>query len=167
MKSNTSNNVLRFLIYIKPYRWTLFLSTIVGIAKHNLPVVFPWILKDVIDNLLVGKRGATGLTFDQLMALSAGLFVIYSLITYLRTYIADRLANLIVFDVRRDLFRHVQRLPMDFFQKNQTGAIISRLITDVNKAQDFINLAGTNVFMDLTNIVVITFLVFFMNWKLV
>ncbi len=165
LKSNASN-LIRFLAYVRPYRWTLFLSTVVGVIKYNLPVAFPWILKDVIDNVLAGKQSATGLTFDQLMILSVALFTFYSIITYYRTYIADRLANVIVFDVRRDLFRHIQKLPIDFFQKNQTGAIISRLITDVNRAQDFVNLAGTNVFMDLSSIAAITFLVFYMNWKL-
>lgn len=166
MPVNTSNNVVRFLAYVKPYRWALFASTMVGIIKYNLPVVFPWILKDVIDNVLAGKESVSGLTFDQLMILSLGIFALYSVITYLRTFIADRLAHQIMFDVRKDLFQHIQKLPIDFFQKNQTGAIISRLITDVSKAQDFVNMAGTNVFMDLTNIAAITFLVFFMNWKL-
>lgn len=166
MSSKNPNNLFRFLAYVKPYRWTLFCSTLIGIIKYNLPVLFPWILKDVIDNALAGKKSVTGLSFDQLMLFSIGLFLLYAFITYFRTNIADRLANQIIFDVRKDLFQHIQKLPIDFFQKNQTGAIISRLVTDVNKAQDFINLAGTNVFMDLTNIAAITFLVFYMNWRL-
>jgi len=90
-----SNNMMRFLSYLKPYRWRLVLSTVVGVLKYNLPVAFPWILKDVIDNLLVGKPSKTGLTFDQLMGLSAALFIVYAGITYLRSYIADRLAQAI------------------------------------------------------------------------
>jgi len=163
---SASNNVIRFLSYLKPYRWRLVLSTVVGVLKYNLPVAFPWILKDVIDNLLAGKPSKTGLSFDQLMGLSAGLFIVYAGITYLRSYIADRLAQTMIFNVRKDLFQHLQKLPIDFFHKHQTGAISSRLFTDVGMAQNFIDLVGTNMFMDLTSLGSITFVVFFLNWKL-
>ena len=162
----TSSNVLRFLRYVRPYRWTVALSAVVGVVQYNLPVIFPWILKDVIDNLLAGKPSLTGLSFNQLMGLSVALFALYALITSFRTYISYRLAHEIIFDVRKDLFQHLQHLPIDFFQKHQTGVIISRLITDVNNAQNFINIAGTNLFMDLTIIVSITFALFYMNWQL-
>jgi ATP-binding cassette, subfamily B, putative efflux pump len=142
------------------------LSTVVGVLKYNLPVAFPWILKDVIDNLLAGKPSKTGLTFDQLMGFSAALFIVYAGITYLRSYIADRLAQAMIFDVRKDLFQHLQKLPIDFFHNHQTGAISSRLFTDVSMAQNLVGLVGTNLFMDLTSLGSITFVVFFMNWKL-
>ncbi len=164
--SNGHKNVFRFLSYVKPYKWALILSTVIGVIKYNLPVLFPWILKDVIDNLLAGKPSQTGLTFNELMLATVGLFVLYSVITYFRTYIADRLAQVIMFDLRKQLFGHLQRLPMDFFHKNQTGAISSRLITDVSNAQSLVNLAGTNLFMDLTSVASITFVVFYMDWKL-
>lgn len=142
------------------------LSTVVGVIKYNLPVAFPWILKDVIDHLLSGKPSQIGLGFDQLMGLAVLLFLFYAVVTYLRTYIADHLAQAMIFDVRRDLFQHLQKLPVDFFQKYRTGAISSRLITDVSMAQNFVGLAGTNLFMDLTSLGSITFVVFYMNWKL-
>jgi ABC-type multidrug transport system fused ATPase/permease subunit len=164
--SSTSGNLRRFLAYARPYRCRMVLSTVVGVVKYNLPVVFPWILKEVIDGVLSGKPGRTGLGLDQLMALSAILFVVYAGICHLRTYIADRLGQTIIFDVRRDLFRHLQRLPIEFFQRYQTGVISSRLITDVNMAQTFVGLAATNVFMDLTSLSSITIVIVLMNWKL-
>jgi ABC-type multidrug transport system fused ATPase/permease subunit len=61
-----SGNLRRFLAYLKPYRGWLLLSTLVGVAKDNLPVVFPWILKGVIDILVGGHvgAGANNLTFN-------------------------------------------------------------------------------------------------------
>jgi len=157
---------MRFLHYVRPYRGIVALSAVVGVVQNTLPVIFPWILKDVIDNVLAGKPSLTRLSFNQLMGLSAALFALYALITSFRTYISYRLAHEIIFDVRKALFQHLQRLPISFFQKNQTGVIISRLITDVNNAQNFINIAGTNLLMDLTIIVSITFAIFYMNWQL-
>jgi len=50
-------NLFRFLSYVRPYRWTLALSTFIGVVKYNLPVVFPWILKETIDGPLAGRTG--------------------------------------------------------------------------------------------------------------
>lgn len=163
---NRRHNLARFLAYARPYRWRLVLSTLVGVIKYNLPVVFPWILKETIDGPLSGKAGRTGLSLDQLMWLALLLFGIYALFCHLRTYIADRLSQAMIFDVRHDLFRHLQQLPIDFFQRFQTGVISARLVTDVNMAQSFIGLAGTNVFMDLTSLLSISVVILLMNWKL-
>ena len=92
MKSNSSN-LRRFLSYARPYRWWLVLSMVIGVIKYNLPVAFPWILKDVIDHLLSGKPSQIGLGFDQLMGLAVLLFLFYAVVTYVRTYIADHLAH--------------------------------------------------------------------------
>lgn len=159
-------NLRRFLGYALPYRGRLILSTVTGVIKYNLPVVFPWILKEVVDGPLAGQPGRTGLGLDALMGGTLLLFLIYALTCHLRTFIADHLAQDIIFDVRQDLFKHLQRLPIDFFQRFQTGVISSRLITDVNMAQRFIGLAGTNVFMDLTTLGSISMVIVLMNWKL-
>ncbi len=159
-------NLRRFLAYLKPYRGWLFVSTVVAILKYNLPVLFPWILKDVIDILVTGPQSNSRWTFDQLMGAAVLVFAAFALITALRTHLADRLALRMTFDIRQDLFRHIQRLPLDFYHAKQTGAISSRLISDVSQAQNFFGLAGTNIFMDFTSLLTITGVVFFLNWKL-
>lgn len=131
-----------------------------------MPVVFPWILKDLIDNLLVGKPSAAGLSFHQIMIVSVAIFVLYSVITYIRSYVSFRLTHFLIFDIRKDLFQHLQELPINFFQQHQTGAITSRLITDVNSAQNLINVAGRNLLIDLTRLASITVVIFYMNWQL-
>ncbi len=161
-----SGNLRRFLAYLKPYRGWLFLSTVIGVVKYNLPVVFPWILKDVIDILVTGKGSGARFSFDQLMGAAVLVFLAYALITALRTHVADRLAHRMTFDIRQDLFQHIQKLPLDFYHAKQTGAISSRLISDVSQAQNFFGLAGTNAFMDCTSLLTITGVVFFLNWKL-
>ncbi len=161
-----SRNLFRFLAYIRPYRPRMAISIVLGILQYNIPVAFPWILKDVIDNVLTGKPGGIGLTFNQLMAVSVLLFLLLAVISYFRTFVVDGLAQDMTFQIRSSLFQHLQRLPVDFFKKYQTGAISSRLVTDANMAQDVINVAGTNLFMDITTLGSITAVVFTMNWKL-
>jgi subfamily B ATP-binding cassette protein MsbA len=154
------------LAYLRPYRGWLFLSTVVGVTKYNLPVVFPWILKDVIDILVTGDGSHARFSFDQLMGAAVVVFLAYALITALRTHLADRLAHRMIFDIRRDLFQHIQKLPLDFYHARQTGAISSRLVSDVSQAQNFFGLAGTNFFMDFTSLLTISGVVFYLNWKL-
>lgn len=161
-----STNLRRFLAYLKPYRGWLVLSTVVGVVKYNLPVAFPWILKDVIDILVTGNGSGVRFSFDQLMGAAVLIFLAYALITALRTHLADRLAHRMIFDIRRDLFQHIQKLPLDFYHAKQTGAISSRLVSDVSQAQNFFGLAGTNFFMDFTSLVTITGVVSYLNWKL-
>jgi len=161
-----SSNLRRFLAYLRPYRGWLFLSTVVGVTKYNLPVVFPWILKDVIDILVTGDGSHARFSFDQLMGAAVVVFLAYALITALRTHLADRLAHRMIFDIRRDLFQHIQKLPLDFYHARQTGAISSRLVSDVSQAQNFFGLAGTNFFMDFTSLLTISGVVFYLNWKL-
>jgi ABC-type multidrug transport system fused ATPase/permease subunit len=165
-RSRNVKNLFRFLSYIKEYRRRMVLSIVLGIVQYNIPVVFPWILKDVIDNVFAGKPGGIGLTFNELMAAAVLLFLILAIISYFRTFVVDRLAHDMTFAIRSSLFQHLQRLPIDFFGKYQTGAISSRLVTDANMAQDVINVAGTNLFMDVTTLGSITAVVFSMSWKL-
>lgn len=164
--SQDMKNFIRFLGSVREYRWRIAGSVILGIFQYNIPVAFPWILKDVIDHLFAGKPSAVGLTFNQLMGAAVLLFLALAMITYFRTSVTDRLAQHMTFSLRSSLFQHLQRLPMDFFQRFQTGAISSRLITDVNMAQDVINVAGANFLMDITTLTTITVVVFLMNWKL-
>ena len=154
------------MAYLMPYRGWLVLSTVVGVVKYNLPVVFPWILKDVIDILVTGNGNSARFSFDQLMGVAVLVFLAYALLTALRTHLADRLALRMTFDIREDLFRHIQKLPLDFYHAKQTGAISSRLISDVSQAQNFFGLAGTNFFMDFTSLLTITGVVSYLNWKL-
>ncbi|MFZ1982991.1 MAG: hypothetical protein WAU91_01180, partial [Desulfatitalea sp.] len=91
-------NTRRFLAYALPYRRRLVLSTVIGVVKYNLPVVFPWILKEVVDGILTGAGGRSGLGLDGLMGGALLLFVVYALTCHLRTFIADHLAQDIIFD---------------------------------------------------------------------
>ncbi|MGQ9591216.1 MAG: ABC transporter ATP-binding protein [Planctomycetota bacterium] len=164
--SGKPGNLRRFLSFAKPYRGRIALSTAIGVLKYNLPVVFPWILKDVIDGGLAGRPGRLGLDFDALMAAALVLFLFYAVVCHLRTWIAERLAHAMMLDVRAHLFRHLLNLPLAFFHDRQTGALASRLITDVSQAQNFVGLLGTNVFMDVTSLASITVLVFLLDARL-
>ena len=150
------SNLLRFLRYVRPHKRALALATLAGVVKFNLPVAFPWIFGAVLDGVLSGKGNALGLGLDGLMAAALALFVAHAVVTYWRTRLSDRLAYRIEADVRADLFAHLQRLPLAFFEERQTGALASRVVTDVSSARTVVGLLGTNVLMELSVLAAVT-----------
>lgn len=165
-KSSFKNSSLKkFFIYIKPYRWFLVAATVCGLLKYNIPLIFPWIFKDIIDRLL------SPITYDvarfhYTMISMIGLYVLWAAFTYLRSFFADRAGQRLIFDLRHELYVHLQRMSLSFYEKRQVGSVASRLLGDIAVAQNFVGAAFTNTIMDASSLVFITILLFHMNWKL-
>lgn len=155
----------KFLSYARPYRWLIIGATIAGLLKYNLPVIFPWILKDVIDYLLKASppRAAQIHTY---MLILVGVFIVWAIVTFYRSYLADQAGQRLIFDLRRELYVHLQRMSLSFYEKRRAGSIASRLLGDINIAQNFVGAAFTNTLMDTSSLVLITVLLFSMNWHL-
>lgn len=141
------------------------MSTICGLLKYNIPIAFPWVLKDVI-NQLINPKSAEPRRIHFAMAMLIVLFIFWSVITFFRSYFADQLSNRLIFDLRHEFYTHLQRLSLSFYEKRQVGAIASRLFGDIAIAQNFIGAAFTNSLMDVSSIFLITILLFHMNWHL-
>ncbi|MCF6157298.1 MAG: ABC transporter ATP-binding protein [wastewater metagenome] len=166
LKGSFKNSPLgKFFSYIKPYRWFLVAATLCGLLKYNIPLVFPWIFKDVIDHLL--SPSTYNVTqFHYTMMGMIGLYVLWSVFTYLRSYFADRAGQRLIFDLRHELYVHLQRMSLGFYEKRQVGSVSSRLLSDISIAQNFVGAAFTNTIMDASSLVFITVLLFHMNWRL-
>ncbi|MDN3512593.1 MAG: ABC transporter ATP-binding protein [Candidatus Jettenia sp. CY-1] len=155
----------KFLSYIKPYRWFIVAATFCGLLKYNIPLVLPWVFKDVIDRLLL----PSSFDFARFHSMMIGLIVLYlfwALFTYLRSFFADRAGQRLIFDLRHELYVHLQRMSLSFYEKRQVGSVASRLIGDISVAQSFVGAAFTNTIMDASSLIFITVLLFHMNWRL-
>jgi len=150
---------------VKPYRWVIVVATIFGLLKYNIPLIFPLVLKNVIDHLLSPSSYDTTKFHYTMMSLVA-LYVFWAVATYLRSYFADRTGQRIIFDLRHKLYVHLQRMSLSFYEKRQVGSVASRLLGDIASAQNFVGAAFTNTLMDASAIFLISFLLFRMNWRL-
>lgn len=157
------NLYLRLLTYVRPYipRLIIAIICILLVAGTNLYV--PWIIKDVIDKVLAAKD------YSMLNQIAAGIIVIYILRgifffgqTYLMSYIGQR----VVIDIREALYRHLQRLSLSYFEKRQTGAIMSHVTNDVAALQSA--LVENVIELVTEGAILIGSLVamFFIHWKL-
>lgn len=157
------NLYIRLIRYIKPYipRFIVAIICILLVAGTNLYV--PWIIKDVIDQVLAAKD------YSMLNTIAVGIIVIYMLRgifffgqTYLMSYIGQR----VVIDIREALYRHLQRLSLSYFEKRQTGAIMSHVTNDVAALQSAL---VENVIDMVTEGMILIGSVgamFFIHWKL-
>lgn len=159
------SSLRKFLSCVKPYRWMIAGATLCGLLKYNIPVVFPWILKDVIDHLLTPSPSYTTMLHITMVSL-VGLYLAWAVITYLRSYFIDTVGGRVVFDLRHQLYRHLQRMSLSFYEKRQVGSLASRILWDISMAQNFVGAAFTNAVMDASVIILIAGLLSYMNWQL-
>ncbi|MCX7781677.1 MAG: ABC transporter ATP-binding protein/permease, partial [Negativicutes bacterium] len=123
---------LRLLNYIRPYlpRFAVAVLCIILVAATNLYV--PWIIKDVIDKVLAAKD------YAMLNTIAAGIIIVYlfrGVFFFGQTYLMSYIGQRVVIDIRGALYRHLQRLSMSYFEKRQTGSIMSYVTNDVAALQ--------------------------------
>ncbi|WP_337970098.1 ABC transporter ATP-binding protein [Virgibacillus salexigens] len=152
------NSIKQYMQFVKPYKWKIVWTVIVGIAKFGIPLLMPLILKYVIDNII----GDNSLNPDEktsqliwLMGISFAVFLILRPpIEFIRQYLAQWVGNKILFDIRDRLFDHLQKLSLNFYSKTKTGEIISRVIHDVEQTKTFVITGLMNIWLDLITILI-------------
>ena len=154
--------ISRLLAMALPFRWLIAGATVCGLLKFNLPLVFPWFLKDII-NLLVTPSPAHFSRINILIISITLVYLFWAVVTYLRTFLTGRLEQHLIFNLRQEFYTHLQRMSLSFFEKRQVGTIASRLFGDVSIAQNLIGGAFTNTLMDLSSLLIISCILFLMN----
>ena len=181
MKSIVSSTFWRFLHYARPY-WALILGAVFfGILKFSMALTLPaslgLVTKYVIEPDTAVRTvhvfglgdfsiGQTTLRLVGLLALLSGALLARTPVSYLRSYLAAKAGHCTILDIRRDLFRHVQRLSLAYHHQRRTGNITARLITDLNDAQGILNNGIIAVAMDLVFLSGVVVLLFVLDWRL-
>ena len=125
-------NYKRLLLYIKPYLKRLGLAIICIIMAAAANLYLPWIIKDMIDKVLMDK--------DMMMLnlISVGIVVVFlvrGIFYYGQSYLVSYIGEKVIIDVREDMFCKFQRMPMAYFDKHQTGETMSYITNDVAAIQ--------------------------------
>jgi ATP-binding cassette subfamily B multidrug efflux pump len=120
--------MLRFIRYVHPYRWLALAALVLLPLSAAARLAQPLVLKAAIDDHIVTGR------LEGLPLVAAGfllLIVAESLITFLEVWLLQYLGQRVMLDLRLELFAHVQRLPVSFFDRTATGGLVTRLTSDV------------------------------------
>lgn len=142
----------RFLGYARPYWPYVAAATAAGLVKFLAPLAFPWMLRVLLDDVVLDPELDAAGKHRTILHLVLGVLaanVAWMAATYCRTLFAAAAGHRMMRDLRVALFNHLQRLSHAFFTRHQTGAIVARVVNDITLAQSFVGSALTNVWMDL------------------
>ncbi|MED1725471.1 ABC transporter ATP-binding protein [Brevibacillus parabrevis] len=162
-------SIRRYLAYVMPY-WKQILGTIlIGIIKFSIPLALPLLIKYVIDDLLPSSMPREE-KLTQLFWLMLGTFLMFTVVRapveYIRQYFAQWVSSRILFDIRNQLYAHLQRLSMRYYNNTKTGEVISRVINDVESTKSFVETGLMNLWLDLITIVLTLLIMFSMDVEL-
>ena len=151
------SSIKQFLQYVKPYKWKIFWTILIGVIKFGIPLLMPLILKYVIDNIIAADM-AQGDKISELFWVMGIAFVVFLVlrppVEYIRQYLAQWVGNTVLFDIRDKLFDHLQKLSLNFYSKTKTGEVISRVINDVEQSKNFVITGLMNIWLDIVTILI-------------
>ena len=123
---------LRILSYIKPYMHRLLFAMVCTIMAAAGNLYIPWIIKDMIDEVLADKNGTM---LNWIAASIIAIFIVRGLFWYGQNYLMSYVGQSVIIDIRAAVFKKLQRLSVSFYDKNKTGTIMSYITNDVNALQ--------------------------------
>ncbi|HCZ7934166.1 TPA: SAV1866 family putative multidrug efflux ABC transporter [Staphylococcus aureus] len=162
--------IKRYLQFVKPYKYRIFATIIVGIIKFGIPMLTPLLIKYAIDGVINNHALTTDEKVHHLtIAIGIALFIFVIVrppVEFIRQYLAQWTSNKILYDIRKKLYNHLQALSARFYANNQVGQVISRVINDVEQTKDFILTGLMNIWLDCITIIIALSIMFFLDVKL-
>jgi ATP-binding cassette, subfamily B, putative efflux pump len=152
------DSIKRYMQFVIPYWKQIIITVLIGMVKFGIPLLIPLILKYVIDDIIGGDGLTTAEQLNMLYWLMGGTFILFVFlrppIEYYRQYFAQWTGNKILYDIRDQLFTHLQKLSLKFYANRQSGEVISRVINDVELTKNFIMTGMMNIWIDMFTIIV-------------
>ena len=152
----------RFFNYIKPYKKEALIGVISVILFTVAVLSVPLMVKFTIDNAINDKNtNLLNILFIGLI----GFSIMHLLSNYVQQKIIREIGEKILFDIRSEMFAHLQRLSMSVADRSKYGSIMSRVLGDVGALQELFQ-AGVFAIGDMLTLVVITIIIFSLNWPM-
>ncbi|TWT13434.1 ABC transporter ATP-binding protein [Planomicrobium sp. CPCC 101079] len=152
------NSMKRYMKFVKPYNWQILLTILIGILKFAIPLFIPLLIKIVIDDIIGAEALSNDEKLRQLYIWLGGTAILFFIfrppIEYYRQYYAQLVSNKILYDIRQELYGHLQRLSLRFYANTRAGEVISRVINDVEQTKNFVMIGLMNLWLDLATILI-------------
>ena len=167
----------RLLTYLRPYKWHVVVALAAIILKSVADVLGPFLTKIAIDKYLaksvnshswigdhLSDRALTGIA--QIGGLYIGLLLFTFALEFVQTYLMQWTGQKVMFDLRKQIFRHLQFMHVGFFDKNPVGRLVTRVTTDVDALNEMFTAGVVSIFEDVFVLFFILVIMLDMNWKL-
>jgi len=176
-KAYDSRLMRRLLTYLRPYRWQVAVAIVSIILKSFADVLGPYLVKVAVDRYLAPTKGSTSGLWNwlspkpltgmaQISTIYFGLLIFTFVLEFLQTYYMQWTGQQIMFDLRSQIFRHLQRMHVAFYDKNPVGRLVTRVTTDVDALNEMFTSGVVSIFEDLFVLAGILGIMLCMNWKL-
>jgi len=167
----------RLLTYLRPYKWHVVVALAAIILKSGLDVLGPYLTKIAVDKYLaksanshswIGDRlsSAPLVGIAQIGGLYVGILILTFSLEFVQTYLMQWTGQKVMFDLRRQIFRHLQFMHVAFFDKHPVGRLVTRVTTDVDALNEMFTAGVVSIFEDVFVLAGILAIMMEMNWKL-
>ena len=160
----------RYLQWVKPYKWAIIGTIIIGLLKFTIPLMLPLVIQYVIDDIIGGDGLTKAMKNEKLLVIMGIMLFIFVVlrppIEYYRQYFAQWTGSKILFDIRNQLFTHINKLSFKYYSNTRSGEVISRVINDVEQTKNFVISGLMNVWLDMATIAIAIAIMFSMNVEL-
>src|SRR5881394_406729 len=176
-KAYDSRLMRRLLTYLHAYKWQATVAVVSIALKAVADVVGPLMTLLAMDKYLapthqpfplldkwLSPHPLTGIA--QIGAIYVGLITFSFLLEYLQTYLMQWAGQMVMFDLRSEIFRHLQHMHIGFYDKNPVGRLVTRVTTDVDALNEMFTSGVVSIFEDIFVLAGILAIMLCVNWKL-
>src|SRR5579862_2235466 len=176
-KAYDSRLMRRLLTYLHPYRWQVTIALASIILKSFCDVLGPYLVKVAVDRYLAPVTAARAGLWSwlsptplhgiaQISSIYFGLLILTFIFEFLQTYFMQWTGQKVMFDLRSQIFRHLQHMHVAFYDRNPVGRLVTRVTTDVDALNEMFTSGVVSIFEDFFVLVGILGIMLYMNWKL-
>ncbi len=178
-KAYDSRLMKRLLTYLRPYKWHVVIAMISIVLKAGADVLGPYLTKTAIDRYLARSNAAGAHGFldrflsstpmvgiAQVAALYIGAQLFVFLLEFAQTYFMQWTGQMVMFDLRSQIFRHLQQMHIGFYDKNPVGRLVTRVTTDVDALNEMFTAGVVSIFEDIFVLAGIVAIMLRMKWWL-
>ncbi len=159
----TKNRFVIFLSYIRRHRRLFYIDLACAVAVAGIDLLFPFVSRVAMYRYLPEKLFRA---FFLVMGLMLAAYVGKGVMYYLITVLGHKMGVLTEADMRRDLFEHMQGLSFSFYDKNRTGALLSRVVNDLFEVTELAHHGPENLIICVLSMIGALTLMFFIRWEL-
>jgi len=164
MHNSQKNRIIRMLMYFRPFLGLVALAMLMALIVNGAELVSPYIMKVAIDDYIVARKADVSIVLIGILYLASVL--IGSISNYAHTILLNTIVQKIIHSIRMELFSHIQRMPMSFFDRNSSGRILTRVTNDVESLNEMYTGVLVALFRDVFLLIGIAVAMFSLNVRL-
>jgi len=155
------------LRYLRKYRWVLILTIVSMLLLVGVQLVAPWIVKRMVETVTDSASTLADMGFIARLALAVlAVYAIRTVLQFIRSYMAHVAGWSVVADVRRDVYEHLQRLSLRFYDDKQTGQLMSQVVNDTDLLEHLIAHAIPDLAANVVLLIGVVVILFHINPRL-